>query len=172
VWIWELQPGNDFECVAVLNGHSQDVKCVTWHPTEDVLVSTSYDDTIKIWTEDPDGDDWSCSKTLSKEDGGHESTVWCASFEPGGAHRVVTCSDDRTIAVWNAAGARARVLTSLACFEALRFRFRASSLLLAPARFASLRSLLVRRSSRARSTCARVNITASESNLGLGSPVG
>ena len=118
MWNWELQPGNDFECVAVLNGHSQDVKCVTWHPTEDVLVSTSYDDTIKIWTEDPDGDDWSCSKTLSKEDGGHESTVWCASFEPGGAHRVVTCSDDRTIAVWNAAGARARVSSSsLARFE-------------------------------------------------------
>jgi WD40 repeat protein len=123
VWIWELQPGNDFECVAVLNGHSQDVKCVTWHPTEDVLVSTSYDDTIKIWTEDPDGDDWSCSKTLSKEDGGHESTVWCASFEPGGAHRVVTCSDDRTIAVWNAAGARARFVVVARSLRRRRFVF-------------------------------------------------
>ena len=26
VWIWEAQPGNEFECVSVLQGHSQDVK--------------------------------------------------------------------------------------------------------------------------------------------------
>ena len=45
VWIWEVQPGHDFECVAVLNGHTQDVKQVAWHPAEDALVSVSYDDT-------------------------------------------------------------------------------------------------------------------------------
>jgi hypothetical protein len=128
VWIWELQPGNDFECVAVLNGHSQDVKCVTWHPTEDVLVSTSYDDTIKIWTEDPDGDDWSCSKTLSKEDGGHESTVWCASFEPGGGAQggdVLGRSNDRGVERGGCARARfvvvARSLRRRRFVFALRF---------------------------------------------------
>ena len=110
VWIWEVQPGHDFECVAVLNGHTQDVKQVVWHPAEDALVSTSYDDSIKVWTEDPGGDDWSCAQTLTKEEGGHASTVWCASFEPtpskaggfGGTTRgrLATCSDDRTIAIW------------------------------------------------------------------------
>lgn len=114
VWIWEVQPGHDFECVAVLNGHTQDVKQVVWHPAEDALVSTSYDDSIKVWTEDPGGDDWSCAQTLTKEEGGHTSTVWCASFEPepsfeqggpGGSggtkrRRLATCSDDRTIAIW------------------------------------------------------------------------
>ena len=111
VWIWEVQPGHDFECVAVLNGHTQDVKQVAWHPAEDALVSVSYDDSVKVWTEDPGGDDWSCAQTLTKEEGGHASTVWCASFEPepskhvrgpGGtdSRRLATCSDDRTIAIW------------------------------------------------------------------------
>jgi WD40 repeat protein len=32
----------------VLQGHTQDVKMVKWHPTRDLLVSASYDDTIKV----------------------------------------------------------------------------------------------------------------------------
>ena len=108
VWIWECTraglvfnlhaklvsvDGDDFECVSVLQEHTQDVKFVTWHPTEDVrtnilsaftdapcqlLVSCSYDDTIKIWRADMD--DWFCADTLT----GHTSTVWCAAFSPDG----------------------------------------------------------------------------------------
>jgi WD40 repeat protein len=48
VWIWEMQPGNEYECVAVLQGHTQDVKMVQWHPILDILVSVSYDNTIKV----------------------------------------------------------------------------------------------------------------------------
>ena len=40
-------PATDFECAAVLHGHSQDVKQVCWHPFRDWLVSCSYDDSIK-----------------------------------------------------------------------------------------------------------------------------
>lgn len=53
VWIWEgkpisahtmiklfivrqVHPDSDFECMGVLMEHSQDVKCVAWHPTEEV----------------------------------------------------------------------------------------------------------------------------------------
>ena len=104
VWIWEVQPGFDFECVAVLNGHVQDVKCVQWHPTEDVLVSSSYDDTIKVWEEDVNGDDWSCTNTLTEKEGGHVSTVWSVGFEPSGERRMATCSDDRMICVWTTKG--------------------------------------------------------------------
>lgn len=50
VWIWEVLPGHDFECVSVLNGHTQDVKMLVWHPSVDILVSTSYDNTIKVIT--------------------------------------------------------------------------------------------------------------------------
>jgi hypothetical protein len=30
------QPDADFECMGVLMEHTQDVKCVAWHPTEEV----------------------------------------------------------------------------------------------------------------------------------------
>lgn len=48
VWIWEVLPGNEFECASVLTGHTQDVKMVQWHPILDILVSVSYDNTIRV----------------------------------------------------------------------------------------------------------------------------
>lgn len=100
VWIWEVLPGHDFECVSVLNGHTQDVKMLVWHPSLDILVSTSYDNTIKVWTEEGDGDDWSCAQTLGPPGRGHTSTVWAVSFNATG-DRMVTCSDDLTLVIWD-----------------------------------------------------------------------
>lgn len=42
---------------------SQDVKAVAWHPGGEILVSASYDDSIKLWA--ADGDEWSCAQTLA-----------------------------------------------------------------------------------------------------------
>ena len=36
------------DCIEVLSGHTQDVKSVLWHPDEETMVSTSYDDTAKV----------------------------------------------------------------------------------------------------------------------------
>ncbi|KAL5198303.1 hypothetical protein ABZP36_001815 [Zizania latifolia] len=100
VWIWEMQPGNEYECVAVLQGHTQDVKMVQWHPFLDVLVSVSYDNSIKVWADDGD-DEWHCVQTLTEADNcGHSSTVWALSFNKKG-DRMVTCSDDRTLKIWD-----------------------------------------------------------------------
>ncbi len=41
----------------------QDVKAVAWHPKGEILVSCSYDDTIKLWRESDD--EWICEQTLS-----------------------------------------------------------------------------------------------------------
>src|ERR1700731_3102915 len=44
-----VHPDSDFECMGVLMEHTQDVKCVAWHPTEEVCASchclrcTTYD---------------------------------------------------------------------------------------------------------------------------------
>lgn len=43
-----------------------------------ILVSCSYDDTVKVWQED--NDDWVCTATLT----GHTSTVWSAAFDATG----------------------------------------------------------------------------------------
>lgn len=93
IWIWEKIDHSDFECAAVLDGHTQDVKFILWRPTLSVLLSTSYDDTIKVWAED--GGDWYCAKTLI----GHSSTVWGAAWDMAGS-TVVSCSDDLSITLW------------------------------------------------------------------------
>lgn len=107
IWLWEAStdsegmPGSDedaFECLAVLSGHTQDVKHVAFHPTEDLLVSCSYDDVVKVWKEADVGagsTDWYCSATLP----GHTSTVWASSFEASG-ERFVTCGDDAQLIIW------------------------------------------------------------------------
>ncbi|OAE28342.1 hypothetical protein AXG93_2490s1330 [Marchantia polymorpha subsp. ruderalis] len=100
VWIWDVQPGNEFECMSVLSGHTQDVKFVAWHPTKDILVSASYDNAIKVWAEDGDGDDWRCVQTLAEPGRGHCSTVWALAFDKDG-DRLVSCSDDLTLMVWD-----------------------------------------------------------------------
>ncbi|KAA8518580.1 hypothetical protein F0562_016054 [Nyssa sinensis] len=80
VCIWEVLPGNEFECVSVLQGHTQDVKMVQWHPLMHVLFSCSYDNTVKVWAEDGDSDDWHCVQTLGESNDGHSSTVWASIF--------------------------------------------------------------------------------------------
>ncbi|XP_011006041.1 PREDICTED: probable cytosolic iron-sulfur protein assembly protein CIAO1 homolog [Populus euphratica] len=100
VWIWEVMPGNEFECVSVLQGHTQDVKMVKWHPTMDVLFSCSYDNTVKVWADDGTGD-WHCVQSLGESNNGHSSTVWALAFNAEG-NRMVTCSDDLTLKIWEA----------------------------------------------------------------------
>ena len=84
---------NDFECASVISAHSQDVKKVIWHPIQNILVSCSYDDTIKFYKEIDN--DWSSYQTLNL----HESIVWSIDFNATG-DRLVSCSDDTTIRIW------------------------------------------------------------------------
>uniref|UniRef100_A0A2K5Y4G9 Cytosolic iron-sulfur assembly component 1 n=1 Tax=Mandrillus leucophaeus TaxID=9568 RepID=A0A2K5Y4G9_MANLE len=93
---------DEYECVSVLNSHTQDVKHVVWHPSQELgllslfpqlLASASYDDTVKLYREEED--DWVCCATLE----GHESTVWSLAFDPSG-QRLASCSDDRTVRIW------------------------------------------------------------------------
>lgn len=65
-----------------------------WHPQSSILASASYDNTIKIFQSDSDGD-WICSATLQ----GHNSTVWSISFSADG-QRIASCSDDETVKIW------------------------------------------------------------------------
>ena len=111
VWIWDRgtqdeedeEPQGEFECAAVLTGHSQDVKSVRWVPHSRVLMSCGYDDTIKVWEESRTRkDDWHCTKTLAQ----HESTVWQIAFQRildpklAEACIMLSASDDCTVGVW------------------------------------------------------------------------
>ncbi|CAI4211605.1 unnamed protein product [Parascedosporium putredinis] len=115
VWIWEdvgaEEDDDEWETVVVLNDHEGDVKAVAWCPdvpgrnarrsySSDVLASASYDDTVRIWREDGDGE-WVCVAVLT----GHAGTVWGIAWEgrerPDGAFpRLLSCSADGTVKVW------------------------------------------------------------------------
>lgn len=88
-----MDEDEEFECASVLNSHSQDVKCVKWHPHSDILASCGYDNAIKLYKED--SDDWSCFAAMSS----HQSTVWRVDFDKTGT-RLASCSDDKTVKVW------------------------------------------------------------------------
>jgi WD40 repeat protein len=66
-----------------------------------MLVSCSYDDTMKVWQDDDD--DWVCTETIK----GHQSTVWDATFEPTDGEFLVSCSDDHSIIMWRLTNANA-----------------------------------------------------------------
>jgi cytosolic iron-sulfur protein assembly protein CIAO1 len=96
---------DEFECLAVLQEHTQDVKSVAWHPTEPILASCSYDDTIRLYY--PDQDEFIPISLLR----GHTSTVWGIAFEPilhnaspddpDPSVRLVSCSDDLSVIIWH-----------------------------------------------------------------------
>jgi WD40 repeat protein len=60
-----------------------------------ILASASYDDTIKLYLDDP-SDDWFCAATLT----GHTSTVWSLAWEPRLGRYLASSSDDQTIRIW------------------------------------------------------------------------
>lgn len=115
VWIWEdigaTEADDEWETIAVLNEHEGDVKAVAWCPdvpgrnarrrySPDVLASASYDNTVRIWREDGEGD-WVCVAVLE----GHEGTVWGVQWEPRPKSdmdfpRLLTFSADGTIRIW------------------------------------------------------------------------
>ena len=85
----------EFSENAILSGHAQDVKYVVWHPTENLLFSGSYDNTIKCWKYDETVDDWLCSYTMD----GHQSTVWQMDFDTTG-NFLCSCSEDKKWSIW------------------------------------------------------------------------
>ncbi|PMD44032.1 WD40 repeat-like protein, partial [Hyaloscypha variabilis F] len=106
IWIWEEigdEGDDEFETVAVLQEHTADVKCVSWRKDDgngEILASGSYDDTIRFFKGDDEGE-WSCISTLE----GHAGTVWSLDWEPEVSQkqipRLLSSSADCTIRVWS-----------------------------------------------------------------------
>jgi WD40 repeat protein len=108
IWVWETfldgtiggSTDNEFECIAVLNGHEGDVKCVRFAPShgvwgdgDEIILSSSYDDTIKIWAED--AGDWYCAYSIQDV---HKDTICSLALSPGGG-RLVSASADGSLAI-------------------------------------------------------------------------
>uniref|UniRef100_A0A0A9WK00 Putative cytosolic iron-sulfur protein assembly protein CIAO1-like protein n=1 Tax=Lygus hesperus TaxID=30085 RepID=A0A0A9WK00_LYGHE len=80
IWMWVEDEDGDWNCESVLTGHTQDVKQVRFHPSQEFIISASYDNTVRCWIYD--GDELYNECTVSN----HTSTVWS----------IATSSDVRT----------------------------------------------------------------------------
>ena len=87
--IWDARDGT-WNCLRVLEGHTNFVEGVAFSPNFKVLVSVSADRTLRVWDANPEGD-WHCLRTLRT---GHRDRVRCVAFSPAG-DAVLTGSDDR-----------------------------------------------------------------------------
>lgn len=79
--------------MGVFEQHDSWVKSVVWSPEGRRIVSTSGDETARVW--------WAESAIEILELEGHQATVASAQWSPDGS-RIVTASVDRTVRVWDA----------------------------------------------------------------------
>jgi autophagy-related protein 16-1 len=75
----------------VLRGHAQGVLCIDFASREDVLVSASADNTVRVWSAER------CKHTLT----GHIGKVTSAHFASADNSRVISGSHDRSLKVWD-----------------------------------------------------------------------
>ena len=79
---------------AILRGHTDEVRSVSFSPDGKTIVSASFDHTVRIW-DTKSG--WQVGAPLR----GHTDFVHSASFSPDGKY-IVSASSDETIRIWDA----------------------------------------------------------------------
>ncbi|KAK2952094.1 putative Cytosolic iron-sulfur protein assembly protein 1 [Blattamonas nauphoetae] len=113
VYVWSA---DDLECLTFIHKHTQDIKCVVFHPTlSRLLVSASYDDSIifhrdpVVWNGtsfpsafDPEANDQGEWKVVEAHTD-HKSTVWDIAFETQSKLEfpmMASASADGTVIIW------------------------------------------------------------------------
>ncbi|EAR96976.2 cytosolic iron-sulfur protein assembly protein CIAO1-B, putative (macronuclear) [Tetrahymena thermophila SB210] len=85
------------KCIGQLNGHTDKIWSVSWHPTLDIFATCSSDKTIKIWgLKENSENQYELKQTISDT---HERTIRTLAFSPDGM--MLACgSFDSTISIY------------------------------------------------------------------------
>ncbi|CAK56685.1 unnamed protein product, partial (macronuclear) [Paramecium tetraurelia] len=84
--IWEMIGNDQWICQFKLNAHSSFIQSVLLNNTDDLIISSSQDSTIKFWTKQ---NLWLCSQTISE----HNDGVTSLSFNEQ-QDKLISCSKE------------------------------------------------------------------------------
>jgi O-acetyl-ADP-ribose deacetylase (regulator of RNase III) len=84
-----------WSCEKTILGHEGNVTCVCFSPDGKVIVSSSDDNTVRLW--DLQGNQ------IGQPFQGHQDSVWSVAFSPDGKV-IVSSSDDNTLRLWDLQG--------------------------------------------------------------------